>query len=282
MANNLHLMPDRQFGPGTIIDAEWLNQVNRLVNNLLSATPGLGANPLPLTGLADLFQSSTVGALVREFGTREQVAGSSVLKYIPQELWAGLAAGTETSDMGGYIDLALKDAARTGGLVLLPPWTLCHSTPIRWSSRALALIGTRVKEGVTASSARGTSLKWTGVTGVAAPQQWVAQVVVAHGGHNALISNIHFDANDRADGCIHLKTETRPQQPIEQIHRPEVGDCAVVGYRGTAVVIGDVDTAILGQGQFEQAILRNCKWWGAEVLTTRTERRGRPAQRSEL
>ena len=181
------------------------------------------------------------------------------LKYIPVNLWAGLAAGTETTDVGPYINLALVEAAATGGIVSLPMWTMCHSTMITWTSKGIALDGGVPKHGVTASSARGCCLKWTGATGA-------TQVKIGYGGHNAWVHGIMFDANDKADTCLAFEL-TGGLTPLS-IHTPGAQNLRFNGYRGAAVVFGNPNTSSIDAAQLQQAYLRDCAWWGGGATAT--------------
>lgn len=181
------------------------------------------------------------------------------LKYIPVSLWAGLAAGTETTDVGPYINLALVEAAATGGIVSLPMWTMCHSTMITWTSKGVALDGGVPKHGVTASSARGCCLKWTGATGA-------TQVKIGYGGHNAWVHGIMFDANDKADTC--LAFELTGGITPRSIHTPGAQNLRFNGYRGAAVVFGNPNTTSIDAAQMQQAYLRDCSWWGGGATAT--------------
>lgn len=184
-----------------------------------------------------------------------------LLRYIPKTLWTGLAAGTDTTDIGPYINTALTDAAAVGAVVQLPPWTLCHSTAIAWSNKGVGLRGAMVKHGVTASSARGTCLKWTGSTGA-------TQVTIGHGGHNAIVEGIYFDAADKAATCVAFATTGGLS--TQTIHRPTLRRCVFNGYRGGAVIFGNPSTSTFDSGQFEQAAIDHCKWWGGGATATAT------------
>ena len=126
--------------------------------------------------------------------------------------------------MGPYINLALVEAAAHCGIVSLPMWTMCHLDDDHMDpSKGVALDGGVPKHGVTASSARGCCLKWTGATGA-------TQVKIGYGGHNAWVHGIMFDANDKADTCLAFEL-TGGLTPLS-IHTPGAQNLRFNGYRG--------------------------------------------------
>lgn len=208
----------------TVVTAEWLNEVNAVTH-------------------------------------KNEIA---VLRYIPTSLWAGLAAGTETSDMGAYINQALAVAAVTGGIVKLPPWTLCHSTQITWGAsgtdRAVGIDGSIEKFGITASAAKGCCLKWTGATEA-------TQLLVVHGAHYPRVMNITFDANDKAATCVHFETVS-PGGSTYTLFRPTLRNCQFTAYRGKAVVFGNPDLTVSEPGQQQLGEVFNCAWLGGGPTAT--------------
>jgi hypothetical protein len=234
--------------------------VNVTSNLLANATTALQTYLATVAGagaigvdLASTYLANTVG-----WGLQISQPRIPALKYIPVALWAGLKAGTETSDMGVYINQAIAEAAVSGGSVALPPWTLCHSTTITWASRGISLIGTGVKDGNTLSAPSGTCLKWTGATGG-------AQVKVTSGAHQARVEHIMFDSNDKANSGLQFYLNGGTSQ---QIHFPSVSHCRFNGYRGAALVFGNPDTTILETGQLQMASLYHCSWDGGGATAT--------------
>jgi len=224
-------MTSKTWTAGTVIDSAWLQDVDDAVYNL------------PTTDL---------------------VNGISVLRYIPKQYWATLAAGTETADMGVYINQALAAAAVDGGIVKLPPWTFCHSTQITWGAsgtdRAVGIDGNIEKFGITASAARGCCLKWTGASGA-------TQLLVVHGAHHARVSNITFDANDLAATCVHFETVS-PGGSTYTLFRPILRNCQFTAYRGKAVVFGNPDLMVSEPGQLQLGEVTNCAWLGGGPTAT--------------
>lgn len=235
-----------------------------LRSDLAGTGSGQGASLVGLQDAGANYQSTTVEGSLTELAARELSNGISVLKYIPMSYWATLAAGTETADMGGYINQAIAAAAVDGGIVKLPPWTFCHSTQITWGAsgtdRAVGIDGNIEKFGITASAARGACLKWTGASGA-------TQLLVVHGAHHARVSNITFDANDLANTCVHFETVS-PGGSTYTLFRPRLRDCQFTAYRGKAVVFGNPDLTVSEPGQLQLGEVTNCSWLGGGPTAT--------------
>jgi hypothetical protein len=232
------------------VQSNLLASASAALQAYLATTAGAGGIGLDL---AASYAANTIG-----WGVQISQARIPALKYIPIALWAGLKAGTETSDMGVYINQAITEAAVSGGSVALPPWTLCHSTTITWASRGVSLIGTGVKDGNTLSAPSGTCLKWTGAVGG-------VQVKVTSGAHQARVEGIMFDANDKADSCLQFYLSGGTSQ---QIHFPSVSHLRFNGYRGAALVFGNPDTTVLETGQLQIASVYHCSWDGGGATAT--------------
>lgn len=228
--------------------------------NAAGVVAGLGAALLTNANAAEEFQQSVISDMVEELAKRERAVRLPAMRFIPIRFWAALQAGTETADMSAYLMRAISEASNTNGaIVMLPQWTMCISQTLTWNARGVGLDGGVPKWGVTESNATGCCLKWTGSKGG-------PMVKVNHGGHHALIQNIAFDANDRADTCVGFITDGGAK--TQTLFRPILRNCQFNGYRGPAVVVGNPDTNILETGQLQTCGLYDLCWTGGGPTAT--------------
>ena len=122
----------------TPINADWLNFINRTVNDLSIDTATTGAALVAFDWEKEYGQS-TVGAAIRE-----TVTGVNVLRWIDPSLWDGLKAGTVTTDVITAAVASAKTAAGTGGTIIIPAGTYYTSAGLDLSSFS----GTVLCEGI--------------------------------------------------------------------------------------------------------------------------------------
>ena len=99
----------------------------------------------------------------------------------------------------------------------------------------------------------GSRIKWIGAIGG-------TMVRAYNGAHHFKISNVTLDANDRANTCLHL--DTNGVATAQQVMMPEVRSVSFVGYRGTAFIVGNANTAVVDTGKFQTMAAHSLRWYG--------------------
>jgi hypothetical protein len=107
-------MADTLFSNGTVIEKEWLNDVNDTVYGLASTASGKGA------GLSGFDWAVSPASIDRaDWGIQTAANGINVLRYITPAEWADLFAGTSTTDFSAEVQSAI-DGVGDGGTVFFP------------------------------------------------------------------------------------------------------------------------------------------------------------------
>lgn len=152
---------------------------------------------------------------------------------------------------GVDISASLQKALNSGGLVMLPEGTFSISKTLEISAPYSGLVG--VNPQTSNSGSQGTIIKWVGPAG----GDQSTMVRCGNGIHGPCFIGIGFDANDRADICLHLDVKSG-----EALQFPYLTRLNFRGYRRRGLVLGMDDTRTLGNGQLQMTTLEHVTWWG--------------------
>ncbi len=116
----------------TPINADWLNDVNRLTYDLPSSTSGKGASLIGVEDSSNYFSGENAEAIFEELGkpSGKFAYQLNALRYVPPAMWASILNYTSVDDHSAYIQAAIdffgNASSVARGCVYLPAgrWNL--------------------------------------------------------------------------------------------------------------------------------------------------------------